>query len=95
MFVILIHYTKPLETIDQYLAEHRQYLQTCYTNNQLLVSGPKIPRTGGVLISHLKDRYAVEKLVKNDPFYLHDVATYEIIEFNAVLHHPALNTLLS
>lgn len=94
MFVILINYTKPLEIIDQYLAEHRQYLQTCYTNNQLLASGPKNPRTGGVLISHLKDHRAVEQLVKNDPFHIHQVANYEIIEFNSVLHHPDLARLL-
>lgn len=93
MFLILIHYTKPLEIIDQHLAEHRQYLQSCYAKNQLLMSGPKIPRTGGVLISHLQDRQAIEALVKNDPFYLHDVATYDIVEFNAVLHHPALDSL--
>lgn len=87
MFVILLKYKKPIEIVDQFVAEHRNYLDTCYTNNSLFVSGPKNPRTGGVLISALTDKNAVDELIKADPYYQHDIAEYEIIEFIPVKYH--------
>lgn len=94
MFIILLEYRKPLELIDQHLFAHRSFLNECYTKNYFLVSGPKRPRTGGVLISPLKDREKLEGILKQDPFYIHDVVDYEIIEFKPTKFHPVLADLI-
>jgi uncharacterized protein YciI len=94
MFVVIISYKKPLEIIDQFTAAHRQYLDECYANNLLLVSGPQIPRSGGIIIANVKTQPEVQQIIAADPFYLHDVADYQIIEFNPLKHHPALAKLL-
>lgn len=87
MFIIFIHYKKSLETIDTYLTEHRAYLDIGYQNNYLIASGPKNPRTGGVLLSQLTDRNKLEEFLHNDPFSIHDAVEYEIIEFSPVKYH--------
>ncbi|OAI48250.1 GTP cyclohydrolase [Gammaproteobacteria bacterium SCGC AG-212-F23] len=87
MFIIQLDYTKPLEVVDQYLQEHRDYLETCYQKNHLVVSGPRNPRTGGIIISQLKDREKVDALIKADPFYINDIAEFSVIEFSPVKYH--------
>lgn len=87
MFLVIITYKKPLEEIDQYLSAHRNFLETGYQKNMLVVSGPRNPRTGGVIISQLKNRDELETFLMQDPFHIHDVANYDIIEFNPVKYH--------
>jgi hypothetical protein len=43
MFVILLTYKKSLEDIDEYLAEHRAFLDNGYRDNFFVASGPKNP----------------------------------------------------
>lgn len=87
MFIIMLTYKKPIEIVDQYLVEHRDFLNAAYEKDYLIVSGPLVPRTGGILISQLTDRAIIEDFFKDDPFYIHDIADYEIIEFTPVKHH--------
>jgi len=87
MFIIMLNYKQPLAIVDEHLANHRSFLQECYDKNYFVVSGPRVPRTGGILVSQLDDRAKVEDILKDDPFYIHDVAEYDIIEFTPVKHH--------
>lgn len=87
MLLIMITYKKPIEVIDKYLTAHREFLEGGYKNNYFIVSGPKNPRTGGVIISQLKDRALLEQIMKKDPFMINDLAQYEIIEFTPVKYH--------
>lgn len=87
MFLITVTYTKPLEIIDQHLKAHRDFLEKGYQNNFFIVSGPKNPRTGGIILSQLKNREQLEKILQEDPFFLHDVAQYDIVEFSPVKYH--------
>lgn len=87
MFVVLITYIKPLDTIDQFLAKHRAYLETGYQKNYFVTSGPQNPRVGGVIISQLKDRAQLENVIAEDPFKVNGLAEYNIIEFDPVKYH--------
>ncbi len=87
MFVIRITYKKPIEVIEQHLADHRAFLDNGYKNNLYIASGPQNPRTGGIILSQLTDRAQLEELIKQDPFSRHDLADFEIIEFTPVKHH--------
>jgi uncharacterized protein YciI len=87
MFLILLHYKQSIEKVDAYLLQHRAFLEEGYKNNCFIVSGPQNPRTGGVIISQLKNREQLETLLQADPFYLNQVADYEIIEFTPVKYH--------
>lgn len=87
MFLILVTYTKSIEEIDAHVVAHREFLDEGYRKNYFIVSGPRIPRTGGIIISQLNDRTQLENILKNDPFQIHGVADYEIIEFTALKYH--------
>lgn len=86
LFCILVTYTKPIHEIEQILAEHRAYLQKGYDAGFLLVSGPQNPKIGGCILGHFADKDAAIAFTHNDPYYLNNAATYEIIEFSPVLH---------
>lgn len=95
MFLIMLNYKKPIEMIDKYLLEHREFLDQGYKKNFFIASGPKNPRTGGVILSQLKDQHELEKIIHQDPFYLHDLADYEIIEFHPVKYHPEFSNFVA
>jgi uncharacterized protein YciI len=94
MFLILVTYTTPIEEIDAHLVAHREYLDEGYRNNCFVVSGPRNPRSGGIIISQLTDRSQLEALLTNDPFHIQGVATYEVIEFTPVKYHQDFAKLL-
>lgn len=87
MFLILTSYKQPIEVIDEYLVAHRDFLEKGYQMDYFVVSGPRSPRTGGVIISQLTDQKQLENFLKQDPFSIYDIAEYEIIEFTPVKHH--------
>lgn len=94
MFLINIHYTASIEEIDKHLQAHRDFLETGYQNNFFICSGPKNPRTGGVILSQLQDRERLQSILKNDPFLINQLATYEIIEFTPVKYHADFKTFI-
>lgn len=94
MFVILVTYKKPLKFVDEHLAEHADFLEQGYQKNYFIVSGRKNPRTGGVIFSQLNDRNHIENIIKQDPFHIHEIADYEIIEFIPGKYHPDFSTFI-
>ena len=81
MFIISLTYKVPLATVDQHLKAHIIYLNAQYELGNFQVSGRKVPRTGGIILSTLTDKEILMKEVAKDPFYIHEVADYEITEF--------------
>ena len=87
MFLVLITYKKPINEIEQHLAAHREFLELGYQKNYFIVSGPRNPRDGGIILSQLTDRKLLEDNLKDDPFIVYDLADYEIVEFVPVKYH--------
>lgn len=83
MFIIELVYKAPLEAIDVHMKAHVIYLNKYYKAKNLIVSGRKIPRDGGIIIATASTKKEVEKIIKQDPFYKHKLADFRIIEFNA------------
>ncbi len=94
MFIIEITYKKSLDQIDQHLTEHKAFLDNGYRNNYFVASGPKVPRTGGIIISQLTNREKLEEFLKQDPFAIHDVADYQITEFSPTKHHEHFESFI-
>jgi len=81
MFIISLTYIKPLSEVEKYLQAHQEFLDDCYKNQFFIASGPKVPRTGGVILAKLSDKALLEALIERDPFKAHGLARYEITEF--------------
>ena len=67
MFLILLTYKVPIEEVERVTPAHREFLDRAYKANQLLVSGPQVPRKGGVIVSLVKTRDEVDEIIKADP----------------------------
>lgn len=95
MFVILVHYLKGIEDVDKHLVAHREYLEQGYQKGYLIASGPQNPRTGGVLLSQLQDRQILDAFLENDPFSLHGIGEYQVIEFTPVKYHKDFQAFIN
>jgi uncharacterized protein YciI len=90
MFLVLLDYLAPLEEMDRHVDAHRAHLAEQYAAGRLLMSGPQMPRSGGVIVACVPTRDEVEAMMQRDPFVIAGVVSYRIIEFVARATHPAL-----
>lgn len=85
MFIILVKYVKPLEVVDEHLIAHRTYLKECYDRKELICSGRRKSRVGGIILANVESEEKVWELIKQDPFYTSGVAEFEVLEFTPTL----------
>jgi uncharacterized protein YciI len=91
MYVIDIQYTVPLERIDDALERHRAFLQRHFDAGVFIAAGPKVPRTGGVILAARIDRDALDAILRSDPFVTEQLATYTVTEFRMTRAADGLN----
>jgi uncharacterized protein YciI len=94
MYLILLNYKVPIEEVERATPAHREFLDRAYQAEKLLLSGPKVPRTGGVIIARTKTREEVDQLICEDPFFSEKNCRHEVIEFQALKFLPALASLV-
>jgi uncharacterized protein YciI len=83
MFVIELSYKADLKQIDAHMRAHVRFLKKYYAAGNFLVSGRKIPRDGGIILAVGRSRDEIQAIVDEDPFYVHGLADFRIIEFRA------------
>ncbi|TFD96458.1 GTP cyclohydrolase [Dysgonomonas capnocytophagoides] len=81
MFIFTLTYKKPLSEVEKYLEEHCVYLDLNYKAGNFIVSGRREPRTGGVIICKAETKDEALDIMKADPFYINEIAEYDVIEF--------------
>lgn len=89
-FILEVTYRIPAEELGDRVAEHRAFLQKGYDQGWLLLSGPMVPRTGGMLVGRAPSREALEDFFANDPYRLKGLADYRIVEFDPVSFAPMM-----
>ena len=94
MFILLLTYKKPLEEVMAHLEAHRAWLGGHYAAGRFLCSGPQVPRTGGAILCRAESRKAVEALTADDPFRLHGIADYTIVESRPTHTLPGFEAFL-
>lgn len=82
LFVVLMHYTKPLADVDRVRADHRAHLERAAAQGTVLAWSRRAPPTGGVLITAAPDRSSLERVLAEDPYVRAGVAEPEIVEFD-------------
>ncbi len=94
LYLILLTYTHPREEISAALDDHRAYLRRAYDTGHFLVSGPRVPASGGVILARAASLEEAQSYVRDDPFYQRGLATHEIIPFDALWFDPRMAPLL-
>ncbi|EPR37262.1 YCII-related protein [Desulfovibrio sp. X2] len=88
MFIVSLHYTVAIEEIDKHLPAHAVFLKENFANGNFLLSGRKVPRTGGVILATMDDEEALWAVLHKDPFMVHGVAEYALTRFTPSLGRP-------
>lgn len=83
LFVIDIEYLVPLAEVQPYLEPHLAFVHRQYEAGVFLMSGPKEPRSGGVVIAMAASRAEIEAIMAQDPFTAAQVMRCAITEFKA------------
>ncbi|MEP7234766.1 MAG: YciI family protein [Ignavibacteriota bacterium] len=92
-FLINIHYAVPLEKVVEATPEHRAYLKTQYDAGIMLFSGPKVPRTAGVLFARAEKTEVIDAMIAADPFNKLGIGNYEVVEIAPVMWAEGLNKI--
>jgi len=94
MFLIDIDYIRPIEEIEARTAEHRAWLDVQIAAGHLILAGPKVPRTGGVLIGRGGTKDEMVALLAQDPFQIHGLVKCQVTEFVGGRFNRALADLV-
>ncbi|MCC8398942.1 MAG: YciI family protein [Rickettsia endosymbiont of Labidopullus appendiculatus] len=87
MFIINLTYKTNLAVVEKFLVSHIKFLDNYYSKGYFITSGPKNPRTGGIILANIKEKEQVDSIIKEDPFYINNIADYEIIDFTPTKYH--------
>ncbi|HET8695368.1 MAG TPA: YciI family protein [Aquabacterium sp.] len=88
LYLILLDYLRPLSEVDAHLEPHRAFLRRHFEAGHFLLSGPKEPRTGGVILARARTEQEVSKWIAEDPFYQQGIARFEVIAWSATMSQP-------
>jgi len=94
MFIILLTYNNGIEPVFLHLDAHCTFLDKYYQAGKFICSGAQNPRTGGVIICCADSKTQVEEIIQEDPFCIHDVDSYQIIEFEAKKYIPEIQNYI-
>ncbi|QXU51315.1 GTP cyclohydrolase [Chryseobacterium sp. D764] len=81
MFIISLTYKSSIENVERLIPQHNIFLNKHYESGRFIASGRKEPRTGGIIIANAESKNEIEQIISEDPFYIHQVADYDITEF--------------
>lgn len=84
-----------MEEGDRYRQAHRDYLADHYAAGDFIMSGPQMPRVGGVIVMRAENRSAEESFIAQDLFNTNGIADYKIVEFTpTMLCEPRLSNII-
>lgn len=86
-FIINLNYLVPFERVAEVVTEHRKFLDEGYSRGWFLASGPRNPKTGGLIIARAPSIDELRGFLANDPFQSNGIAEYVYTEFEPVKRH--------
>ena len=95
MFVVRTTYVQPIEEVEAHTPAHREWLGQHVDSGLVVLAGPQVPRTGGLMLfkgGQTLDE--VKAVLATDPFVIEGLADLDIVEFNPVKMNPVLTDLI-
>lgn len=94
IFVVILRYLVPTETIDAHRPAHLSFLDQLYAKGVFITSGTQNPRAGGIILAKAQSRVALKEMLAEDPFNTHHLVEYQIIEFTPTRYSEAFKAIL-
>lgn len=79
LFLIHLRYQRPLSELDGALPGHREFLARHFAAGHFLLSGPLVPREGGLILAQADTRETVLAWLPEDPFVAQGLVTWEVL----------------
>ena len=95
MILVTLDYTVPLDRIDAVIEPHRALLNDLAVRGVIICSGPKNPRTGGVMLMNVDTVEAAQEILSADPFMQNNLATYDYTDFTPIKCAPEFRVFLN
>ena len=80
--LVISRYLATPAALDAVMPDHQTFLDTCYRQGAFILSGPKSPRDGGIILAHTASREELVTILERDPFRTHGLIEYEIFGWN-------------
>jgi len=93
MYIVALTYITELDKVEKHLAAHISYLEKYYALGKFIVSGRKVPRTGGIILVNVANRGELDKILQEDPFYQAQLTEFSITEFIPTMTAAGLEAL--
>lgn len=88
LFVVDLRYLVPFDQVEPVVAAHMAFVKAQYDAGVFLLSGPKVPRTGGIVLALAESKAALEAILAADPFLTEGVAECLLTEFRPTNRAP-------
>jgi len=90
-FAAIIEYAPDPEKIARVRPVHREYIRGLLANGQIVVAGPFIDDSGGLLVYEAETKEEVEAIIRADPFYKEGIFVSWVLRgWKPVSANPAL-----
>jgi uncharacterized protein YciI len=93
-FLVEITYLFPIEIVAETTPEHRAFLQIGYDAGKLLLSGPQVPKVGGIVLARAESLEEIQQFFRDDPYVKKGLANYRFVEFNPVMFQKFMEAWL-
>jgi uncharacterized protein YciI len=93
VYILQLSYIVPLDEVDRARDEHMAWIAEQYAAGRFLVSGAKVPRTGGTIVARAMPREELDDVIAADPFTREGIAVYDVAEFAATTVAEGLESL--
>jgi uncharacterized protein YciI len=85
LFVVMMKYLVEFELDDPRVEAHRQFLRDQATAGRVVVSGPRVPRVGGLTVFNVESQDELQELLAQDAMRKAGMIEDEIVEFTATV----------
>jgi uncharacterized protein YciI len=92
IYVLRNYHTTPIPEVRHVFPAHMLWIEDNLKSGTFLLAGPQEPRVGGLIITRVRDRAELQKVVAADPFG--DAVAYEITQVHATRFAQELEPLL-
>ena len=89
-FIVELSFRQPMETFGEAVGRHRSFLQQAYDSGKLLISGPRVDKTGGLIVARGESENEIRQLFADDPYKVEGLADYAFTEFTPTKAQPLL-----
>lgn len=95
MFLINFNFIRPIDEVNSFTEQHREYVSNLYKKGLFIFGGPKDPRNGGVVIANSNSEKELCHILDKDPLIIQKVADYSLTKFTPLMSIEKLDFLLS